>query len=40
MAATTIDALFQWIVTFLEKLVAKFKELMGIVSAEEDSSEA
>ncbi len=33
MSAATINAMFQWIVSFFEKLIAKFNELMGIVSA-------
>ena len=37
MTASTMNALFQWIVTFFQKIVDKFNELMGIVSPEADT---
>ncbi len=32
MSASTINAMFQWIISFFQKLVDKFNELMGIIS--------
>lgn len=39
MSAATINAMFQWIVSFFKKLIAKFNELMGIVSESETDAE-
>ncbi len=33
MSAGQLGSLFQWIVSFFQKLIAKFNELMGIASA-------
>lgn len=40
MSAATINAMFQWIVSFFQKLGEKFAELMGILSPEADTDEA
>lgn len=37
MSAATINAMFQWIVSFFQKLIAKFQELMGILSPEDET---
>lgn len=39
MSAATINALFQWIVTFFQKIIDKFNELMGIVTPESETAE-
>lgn len=38
MSAATINALFQWIVSFFQKIIEKFNELTGFFGAEDDSA--
>ncbi len=40
MSAATINALFQWIISFLQKIVEKFNELTGLFGGEDDSAAA
>ncbi len=40
MTAERLSALFQWLVSFVEKLIAKIKELFGIITPDEDSTAA